>query len=168
MSRGSARIAWNAPGPTSPRARATGRPRRRDAAYRDWLEEIEATEAAELDRLVGQDAQASDDERRKEVTRDLVEQKYDAARSHERPTRRAARRVISNYEFVSSEAREQFEQLMQRTPSSDVLNTYFQQSKEMMRRSRLRRAGPHARHDGRPFDHDRTGPPRRGPGSQLR
>ena len=42
--------------------------------YRDWLNDIEATEDAELDELLT-DAEASDDERRKEVTRDLVDQK---------------------------------------------------------------------------------------------
>jgi len=36
-----------------------------------------------------------------------------------------------DYEFVSSEAREQFEQLMAEL-ERDVLNTYFEKSKEMM------------------------------------
>jgi len=36
--------------------------------YRDWLDDIEATEDAELDDLLAE-AEASDDERRKEVTR---------------------------------------------------------------------------------------------------
>ena len=36
-----------------------------------------------------------------------------------------------NYEFVSSEAREQFEQLLQEL-QEDVLNTYFQKSKEFL------------------------------------
>jgi len=38
-----------------------------------------------------------------------------------------------DYEFVSSEAREQFEQLMAEL-ERDVLNTYFEKSKEMMGR----------------------------------
>jgi hypothetical protein len=42
--------------------------------YRDWLDEIEAIEAGELDELLAE-AEASDDERRKQVTRDLVEQR---------------------------------------------------------------------------------------------
>jgi len=42
--------------------------------YRDWLDDIEATEDAELDDLLAE-AEASDDERRKEVTRGLVDQK---------------------------------------------------------------------------------------------
>jgi hypothetical protein len=43
--------------------------------YREWLEEIEATEERNSTTLFA-DAEASDDERRKEVTRDYVEQKY--------------------------------------------------------------------------------------------
>src|SRR5665213_2093321 len=42
--------------------------------YREWLEDIEALETSELDELLA-DAAASDDERRQEVTRDLVDQK---------------------------------------------------------------------------------------------
>jgi len=42
--------------------------------YRDWLDEIEATEEAELDQLM-EDAQESGDERRQDVTRDLVDQR---------------------------------------------------------------------------------------------
>jgi uncharacterized protein with von Willebrand factor type A (vWA) domain len=99
--------------------------------YRDWLDEIEATEAAELDQLM-EDAQESGDERRQEVTRDLVDQ-----RKMERDlmSDRLAERLgeYRNYEFVSSEAREEFEELMGEL-ERDVLDTYFQQSKEMMGR----------------------------------
>ena len=38
-----------------------------------------------------------------------------------------------NYEFVSTEAREQFDELMAEL-ERDVLNTYFEKSKEMMGR----------------------------------
>jgi uncharacterized protein with von Willebrand factor type A (vWA) domain len=97
--------------------------------YRDWLDEIEAIESSELDDLVA-DAEASDDERRKEVTRDFVEQK---SLQRSLMSDRLAERIANyqNYEFVSSEAREQFEQLVGEL-QEDVLNTYFQQSKEML------------------------------------
>ena len=97
--------------------------------YRDWLDEIEQIEADELEELL-LEAQASGDQRREEVTRELVDQ------------RRMQRELMSDrlgdrlgecreYDFVSSEAREQFEQLLSEL-ESDVLNTYFQQSKEML------------------------------------
>ena len=75
--------------------------------YRDWLDEIEATENAELDTLLAE-AQESDDERRKDVTRDLVEQKK---MQQELMSDRLSERLgnYRNYEFVSSEAREQFD-----------------------------------------------------------
>jgi uncharacterized protein with von Willebrand factor type A (vWA) domain len=99
--------------------------------YRDWLDEIEATEEAELDQLM-EDAQQSGDERRQEVTRDLVDQ-----RKMERDlmSDRLAERLgeYRNYEFVSSEAREEFEELMGEL-ERDVLDTYFEQSKELMGR----------------------------------
>ena len=97
--------------------------------YRDWLDEIEATETGELDELLA-GAEASNDERRKEVTRELVEQKYlqRDLMSDRLPERLAN---YANYEFVSSEAREQFEQLMAEL-QNDVLNTYFEQSKEFL------------------------------------
>jgi uncharacterized protein with von Willebrand factor type A (vWA) domain len=99
--------------------------------YRDWLDEIEATEAAELDQLM-EDAQESGDERRQEVTRDLVDQRK---MERELMSDRLAERLgeYRNYEFVSSEAREEYEELMGEL-ERDVLDTYFQQSKEMMGR----------------------------------
>jgi uncharacterized protein with von Willebrand factor type A (vWA) domain len=99
--------------------------------YRDWLDEIEATEEAELDQLM-EDAQESGDERRQEVTRDLVDQRK---MERELMSDRLAERLgeYRNYEFVSSEAREEFEELMGEL-ERDVLDTYFEQSKEMMGR----------------------------------
>jgi hypothetical protein len=78
--------------------------------YRDWLNEIEATETAEIDALIAE-AEASDDERRKKVTRDLVEQKR---MQRELMSDKLGERLgnYRNYEFVSSEAREQFEELL--------------------------------------------------------
>jgi uncharacterized protein with von Willebrand factor type A (vWA) domain len=99
--------------------------------YRDWLDEIEETETAELDQLM-EDAQESGDERRQDVTRDLVDQ-----RKMERDlmSDRLAERLgeYRNYEFVSSEAREEYEELMGEL-ERDVLDTYFEQSKELMGR----------------------------------
>jgi uncharacterized protein with von Willebrand factor type A (vWA) domain len=99
--------------------------------YRDWLNDIEVTEDAELEELLA-DAEASDDERRQEVTRDLVDQKK---MQRDLMNDRIGERLgeYQNYEFVSSEAREQFEELMAEL-ERDVLNTYFEKSKEMMGR----------------------------------
>ncbi len=99
--------------------------------YRDWLDEIEAIEGSELDELL-EEAEASGDERRKEVTRDLVEQKH---MQRDLMSDRLPERLgnYRSYEFVSSEAREQFEQLLSEL-EQDVLNTYFEQSKEFLGR----------------------------------
>jgi uncharacterized protein with von Willebrand factor type A (vWA) domain len=99
--------------------------------YRDWLDEIEEIEAQELDQLLA-DALASSDERRQEVTRDLVDQKR---MQRDLMSDRLAERMrdYANYEFVSTDAREQFEAMMGEL-ESDVLNTYFEQSKEFLGR----------------------------------
>jgi len=99
--------------------------------YRDWLDEIEATEEAELDQLM-EDAQDSGDERREEETRDFVDQRK---MQRDLMSDRLAERLgeYRNYEFVSSEAREEFEELMGEL-ERDVLDTYFEQSKELMGR----------------------------------
>lgn len=99
--------------------------------YRDWLDQIEATETNELDALLA-GAEASNDVRRQEVTRDLVEQRR---MQRELMSDRLPERLgnYRNYEFVSSEAREQFEELLSEL-ERDVLDTYFEQSKEFMGR----------------------------------
>ena len=99
--------------------------------YRDWLDDIEAIEGAELDELL-EEAEQSGDERREEVTRDLVDQKK---MQRELMSDRLAERLSEyrNYDFVSSEAREEFEEMMGEL-ERDVLDTYFQQSKEFMGR----------------------------------
>ncbi|MGC1418580.1 MAG: VWA domain-containing protein [Acidimicrobiales bacterium] len=97
--------------------------------YREWLEEIEDTESGELDSMLAE-AEASDDERRKQVTRDMVEQKYmQRSLMSERLGERLGN--YQEYEFVSTPAREQFEQLLAEL-QQDVLDTYFQKSKEML------------------------------------
>ncbi|MDE3065561.1 MAG: VWA domain-containing protein [Acidobacteriota bacterium] len=101
------------------------------ARYAERLEEIEALEAAELDQLLA-DAEASGDERRAEVTRDVVEHKR---LQRELMGDRLAQRLADyqEYEFVSSEAREKFEEMMDEL-RRDALNTYFEQSKEFLGR----------------------------------
>ena len=99
--------------------------------YREWLEDIEAMESSELAELLA-DAEASSDERRQEVTRDLVDQKK---MQRELMSDSLGDRLgeYQNYEFVSSKAREEFEELMSEL-QRDVLDTYFQNSKEFMGR----------------------------------
>jgi len=74
------------------------------------VDDIEATEDASSMTLLAE-AEASDDERRKEVTRGLVDQKK---MQRDLMSERIGERLgeYQDYEFVSSEAREQFEQLM--------------------------------------------------------
>jgi uncharacterized protein with von Willebrand factor type A (vWA) domain len=106
-----------------------GDPNGEMARYRDWLDDIEAIENAELDALVAE-AEASGDERRAQVTRDLVDQRR---MQQDLMSERFAERVgqYQNYEFVSSEAREEFESMVGEL-ERDVLNTYFEQSKEFL------------------------------------
>ncbi|MHB2028032.1 MAG: VWA domain-containing protein [Acidimicrobiales bacterium] len=99
--------------------------------YREWLDDIEAIEAGELDDLLAE-AQASGDERREQVTRDLVDQKR---MQRDLMSNRLSERLggYRDYEFVSSRAREEFEELLSEL-ERDVLDTYFEQSKEFMGR----------------------------------
>ncbi len=99
--------------------------------YRDWLDDIEAIEGSELDVLL-EEAETSGDERRQEVTRDLVDQKkmQRELMSDRLPERLSEYR---DYDFVSSEAREEFEEMMSEL-ERDVLDTYFERSKEFMGR----------------------------------
>jgi uncharacterized protein with von Willebrand factor type A (vWA) domain len=99
--------------------------------YREWLEDIEAMESKELEELLN-DAEASGDERRQEVTRDLVDQKH---LQRDLMSDRLGDRLgqYRDYEFVSSKAREEFEELLSEL-ERDVLDTYFQTSKEFMGR----------------------------------
>ncbi|MGA2123813.1 MAG: hypothetical protein ABSG58_05225 [Acidimicrobiales bacterium] len=97
--------------------------------YRDWLDLIEAMEESEIDQLM-RDAEESGDQRREEVTRDIVDQRR---MQRDLMSDRLAERLgeYQHYDFVSSDAREEFEQLMGEL-QRDVLDTYFQQSKEFM------------------------------------
>ena len=99
--------------------------------YRDRLDEIEAVETTETDELLAE-AEASGDERRAEVTREYVATKR---LERELMSDRLGERLreFQEYEFVSSEAREQFEEMMDEL-ETDVLSTYFEQTKEFMGR----------------------------------
>ena len=109
----------------------TGDPDGEMQRYREWLERIEDLERAELAEMMS-DADASGDERRQEVTRELGDHNTMAL---DLLSERLAERLgeFRDYEFVSSSAREEFEQLMDEL-SSDVLNTYFEQTKEFLGR----------------------------------
>ncbi|MGH9019761.1 MAG: VWA domain-containing protein [Acidimicrobiales bacterium] len=99
------------------------------AKYRDRVADIEATEDAELDEMMA-DALASGDERRVDVTRDVVDQRR---LQRELMSDRLGERLaqLSEYEFVSSDAREEFERLMDEL-RADVLSTYFEQAREFL------------------------------------
>lgn len=97
--------------------------------YRDWLELIEGREGEAIEELAAE-AEASGDERRQEVTREYL----DAKRlERELMSDRLGERLeaYQRYDFVSSEAREEFESLMDEL-RRDVLNTYFQGTKEFL------------------------------------
>jgi uncharacterized protein with von Willebrand factor type A (vWA) domain len=97
--------------------------------YREWLNEIEAREDAELGELAAQ-AATSGDERRAAVTGDLVAQRR---LQRELMSQSLGERLTQyqSYEFVSSEAREQYEALMDQL-SRDVLDTYFEHAKSAL------------------------------------
>ena len=99
--------------------------------YREWLGRIESTERGELDELLAE-ADASSDTRRQEVTRDFVDNKR---MELELMSDRLAERLgeYREYDFVSSSAREEFDALMGEL-SSDVLRTYFEQTKKLLGR----------------------------------
>ena len=96
--------------------------------YREWLDRIEDIEEAGAEGLMG-DALESGDERRIDVTRDLVDPR---AMQRDLMGDRLGERLreFQEYEFISSEAREEYEQLVAEL-NDDLLSTYFEQSKEM-------------------------------------
>lgn len=97
--------------------------------YLERLAEIEQTERDALAEL-REDASQSGDERRQEVTDGLVTEREMALDllPDALPERLNS---LSNYEFVSSDAREAFEELMDEL-RRDVLNTYFEQNKQFL------------------------------------
>ncbi len=96
--------------------------------YRERLDEIESVEASSGEELLAE-ARDSRDERRIEVTRDLVDQR---ALERELMGDQLGERLraFAQYDFISSPAREDFERLVAEL-NSDLLATYFEQSKEM-------------------------------------
>ena len=97
--------------------------------YHERLDAIEEKERLEAEELLAE-AKASGDERRAEVTEDLV---------NERALQRSLlgddlnERIagLSNYEFISSEAREEFEAMMAEL-RADILETYFENTKQAL------------------------------------
>jgi len=93
------------------------------AKYRDALDEIEAMERSGIDELAAE-AEASGDERRQDVTNDVVAERRMALDLM--PPDLAGRvSSMTNYEFVSSEAREKFESLLGEM-REEITSTYFQ------------------------------------------
>ena len=95
----------------------------------DALEEIEGLERTAVDRLQ-EEAQASGDERRQQVTDEVVAERRIALDLL--PGDVAGRvRELQNYDFVSSEAREQFEELVDQL-RREVADTYFEGASEAL------------------------------------
>ncbi len=100
-----------------------GDPDEQFAAFRERLEEVEATERAALVELADE-AEASGDERRRAVTDDVVAERRVAL--DVLPDRFAERvDALRHYEFVSSEAREQLESLLAEL-REQLLGSYFE------------------------------------------
>jgi len=97
------------------------------AEIQERLDSIEDRERAELEELL-QEARDSGDERRLEVTEELVNEKLMAL---DLLPDTLGERIgsLQNYDFVSSEAREEFEALLGEL-REDVLNSYFEANKE--------------------------------------
>ncbi len=93
------------------------------AEYTDRLRDVEALERAALDELQAE-ADASGDDRRSEVTREVAAERQMAMdlMPEDTPSRI---RSMTNYDFVSTEAREAFEALVNDL-RKEVTDTYFQ------------------------------------------
>ncbi len=97
--------------------------------YHQRLDEIEDLEQAAGQELLAE-ADESGDERRLEVTQDLVrERELQRELMGDRLDQRLS--GFQQYEFVSTEARESFEAMMEEI-RADILNTYFEKTKEML------------------------------------
>ncbi len=96
------------------------------ARYAERLDAIEALEDAELSELLAE-AEGSGDERRAEVTRDVVDAK---TLQREIMSDRLGERIrqLGDYDFVSSDAREQFDAMVEEL-KRDVVNTFFERSR---------------------------------------
>jgi uncharacterized protein with von Willebrand factor type A (vWA) domain len=108
---------------------AEGDPDGRMAEIAAQLDEIEAEERAAIDELV-EDAASSGDERRAEVTNDVATERRMALDLQ--PGDPAGRiQSLQNYDFVSSEARQQFEDLVEEL-RRDMADTFFQGASESL------------------------------------
>jgi len=106
-----------------------GDPDEQFANFRSRLDEIEAAERAAL-RTLADEAATSGDERRQAVTDDVVAERSVAL--DVLPDRFSERvDAFRHYEFVSSEAREQFEQLLGEL-REQILGSYFESLKGAM------------------------------------
>lgn len=106
-----------------------GSPNEQFAEFERRLRDVERTERAALDELASE-AEESGDERRSEVTRDVVAERQVALDVLPEPF--AARlEGMQHYDFVSTEAREQLEQLVAEL-RDQLLSTYFEQLKGAM------------------------------------
>jgi uncharacterized protein with von Willebrand factor type A (vWA) domain len=102
---------------------AEGDPGGRMAQISERLDEIEAAERAAIEGLV-EDAAASGDERRSEVTNDVATERRMALDLQ--PGDPGGRiQSLQNYDFVSSEAREQFEGLVEEL-RREMADTFFE------------------------------------------
>ena len=100
-----------------------GDPDEQFAEFRDRLDEVERTERRALDGL-RDEAHASGDDRRRSVTDDVVAERSMALDIL--PDRFADRlEAMRHYEFVSSEAREEFESLLAEL-RDQLLGSYFE------------------------------------------
>lgn len=97
--------------------------------YAQWLDQVEQTESEALDSLLAEAAE-SGDERREEVTRELVDDKN---LQRDLWGDQLAQRLdaAASYEFVSSEAAQEFERLTNEL-REDLLANYFDNAKEML------------------------------------
>ncbi|MSX68761.1 MAG: hypothetical protein F2757_07630, partial [Actinobacteria bacterium] len=100
------------------------------AKYREALDEIEALERDGIEELADEAAD-SGDERRQEVTNDVVTERRMALDLM--PADLAGRvSSMTGYEFVSSEAREKFEALLEEM-REEIADTYFQGMSEALK-----------------------------------
>jgi uncharacterized protein with von Willebrand factor type A (vWA) domain len=108
---------------------AEGDPDGRMAEIGAQLDEIEAEERAAIDELV-EDATSSGDERRAEVTNDVATERRMALDLQ--PGDPGGRiQSLQNYDFVSSEARQQFEDLVEEL-RREMADTFFKGASESL------------------------------------
>jgi uncharacterized protein with von Willebrand factor type A (vWA) domain len=108
---------------------AEGDPDGRMAQISAQLDEIEADERAAIDELV-EEAAASGDERRAEVTDDVATERRMALDLQ--PGDPAGRiQSLQNYDFVSSEARQRFEELVEEL-RREMADTFFEGASESL------------------------------------